>query len=134
LKVSLREFEAGGQELKRAMKEATDREYVVSQKLTYEKGARRDLEVVFEVALKSSQNDQVTIAGYEVELNDLKGTAKYVMDCIAVPTEGEEPQSVVDRLIDTPNRLLTQLKATSVEATTDALIRLKSHYPDLDMD
>jgi hypothetical protein len=80
LKVSLREFEAGGQELKRAMKEATDREYVVSQKLTYEKGARRDLEVVFEVALKSSQNDQVTIAGYEVELNDLKGTAKYVMD------------------------------------------------------
>jgi hypothetical protein len=76
----------------------------------------------------------VTIAGYEVELNDLKGTAKYVMDCIAVPTEGEEPQSVVDRLIDTPNRLLTQLKATSVEATTDALIRLKSHYPDLDMD
>jgi hypothetical protein len=63
LEVSLREVEAGGQELKRAMKEATDSEYVISQKLAYEKGARRDLDVKFEVALKSLQNDQVTIAG-----------------------------------------------------------------------
>jgi hypothetical protein len=46
------------------MKEATDSEYVVSQKLAYEKRARRDLEVEFEVALKSLQDDQVTIAGY----------------------------------------------------------------------
>jgi hypothetical protein len=37
LEVTLREVEAGGQELKRAMKEATDSEYVVSQKLAYEK-------------------------------------------------------------------------------------------------
>jgi hypothetical protein len=37
LEVSLREVEAGGQELKRAMKEAADSEYVVSQKLAYEK-------------------------------------------------------------------------------------------------
>jgi hypothetical protein len=115
------------------MKEATESEYVVSQKLAYEKGARRDLEVEFEVALKSLQNDQVTITGYEVELNDLKGAAKYAMDCIAVPTEGEEPQSIVDRLIDTPNRLLTLLKATSLAFATDALVRVKSHYPDLDM-
>jgi hypothetical protein len=40
------------------------------------------------VALKSLQNDQVTISGYEVELNDLKGAANYAMDCIAVPFEG----------------------------------------------
>jgi hypothetical protein len=37
LEVTLREVEAGGQELKRAMKEAVDSEYVVSQKLAYEK-------------------------------------------------------------------------------------------------
>jgi hypothetical protein len=37
LEVSLQEVDAGGQELKRAMKEAADSEYVVSQKLAYEK-------------------------------------------------------------------------------------------------
>jgi hypothetical protein len=49
--------EAGDQELKRAMKEAIDSEYAVSQKLAYETGARRGLVVEFEVVLKSSQND-----------------------------------------------------------------------------
>jgi hypothetical protein len=115
------------------MKEAADSEYVVSQKLAYEKRARQDLEVNLEVALKSLQNDQVTIAGYEVELNDLKGAANYAMDCIAMPVEGEEVKSVVDRLIYTPDRLLTLLKATSLAAATDALVRVKSHYPDVDM-
>jgi hypothetical protein len=38
-KVTLREVEAGGQELKRVMKEAADSEYAVSQKLAYEKQA-----------------------------------------------------------------------------------------------
>jgi chromosome segregation ATPase len=133
LEVTLREVEAGGQELKWAMKEAADSEYVVSQKLAYEKRARRDLEVEFEVALKSLQNDQVTIAGYEVELRDLKGVTNYTMDCIAVPAEGEEPKSAVDRLIETHVRLLTLLKATSLAAATDVLVRVKSHYPDVDM-
>jgi hypothetical protein len=133
LEVTLREVEAGGQELKRAMKEAADSEYTVSQKLAYETGARRGLEVVFEAFLKSLQNDQMTIARYEVELNDLKGAANYAMDCIAVSAEGEEAKSIVDRLIDTPNRLLTLLKATSLAVATDALVRVKSHYPDIDM-
>jgi hypothetical protein len=114
------------------MKEAADSEYVVSQKLAYEKRARRDHEVKFEVALKSLQNDQVTIAGYEVELNDQKGTANYAMDCIVVLAEGEA-KFVVDRLIGTPDRLLTSLKATSLEDGMDALVRVKSHYPDVDM-
>jgi hypothetical protein len=39
----------------------------------------------------------------------------------------------VDRLVDTPNRLLTLLRATSLAAVTDALVRVKSHYPDVDM-
>jgi hypothetical protein len=133
LEVTLREVEARGQELKWAMKEAVDSEYVVSQKLAYEKRARQDLEVNLEVDLKSLQNDQVTIAGQEVEPRDLKSTANYAMDCIVVPVEGEEPKSIVDRLIETPDRLLTLLKATSLAATTNALVRVKSHYPDVDM-
>jgi hypothetical protein len=115
------------------MKEVADSEYVISQKLAYEKGACRGLEAEFEVVLKSLQSDQITIAGYEVELNDLEGTANYAMACIAVPAEGEEQQSIVDRLIDTPNRLLTLLRATSLVAAIDALVRVKSHYPDVDM-
>jgi chromosome segregation ATPase len=111
LEISLREAKARGQELKRAMKEATDSEYAVSQKLAYETGARRGLEAEFEVVLKSLQSDQITIAWYEVELNDLKGAANYAMACMAVPSEGEKQQSIVDRLIDTPNRLLTLLRA-----------------------
>jgi hypothetical protein len=133
LEISLREVEAGGQELKRAMKEAVDSEYAISQKLAYENGARRGLEAEFEVVLKSLQSDQITIAGYEVELNDLKGAANYAIDCIAVPSEVEGPQSLVDHLIDTPKRLLTLLRATSLAAATDALVRVRSHYPDIDM-
>jgi flagellar biosynthesis/type III secretory pathway protein FliH len=85
LEISLREAEAGGQELKRAMKEATDSEYAISQKLAYEAGARQGLEAEFRVVLKSLQSDQITIAGYEVELIDLKGATNYGMACIAIP-------------------------------------------------
>jgi hypothetical protein len=133
LEISLREVDAGGRELKRAMKEATESEYAISQKLSYEKGARRGLEAEFQVVLKSLQSDQITVAGYEVELHDMKGAANYAMDCIAVPTEGDEARSIVDHLVDTFNRLLTLLRATSLAAATDALVRVKSHYPDVDM-
>jgi hypothetical protein len=115
------------------MKEATDSEYAISQKLAYETVAHRGLEAEFEVVLKSLQSDQINIAGYEVELNDLKGAANYAMSCIAVPEEGEQQQSIVDRLVDIPNRLLTLLRATSLAAATYALVRVKSHYPDVDM-
>jgi hypothetical protein len=133
LEIKVREIEAGGLELKRAMKEATDSEYAVSQKLAYETGARRGLEAEFEVVLKSLENDQTTIAGYEVELNDLKGAANYAMSCIAIPEEGEQQRSIVDRLVDTRNKLLTLLRALGLAAATDALVRVKSHYPDVDM-
>jgi hypothetical protein len=53
LEISLREAEAAGLELKQAMKEATDSEYAISQKLAYETGACRGLEAEFEVVLKS---------------------------------------------------------------------------------
>jgi hypothetical protein len=133
LEVKVWEIEAGGLELKWAMKEAADSEYAISQKLAYDTGARRGLEAKFKVVLKSLQSDQITIAGYEVELNDLKDAANYAMACIAVPAEGEEQKPIVDRLVDTPNRLLTLLRATSFEAATDVLVRVKSHYLDVDM-
>jgi hypothetical protein len=120
LEGKVREIEAGGLELKRAMKEATESEYAICQKLAYETAARRGLEVEFEVALKSLQSDQITIAGYEVELNHLKDAANYAMSCIPVPEEGDQQQSIIDRLVDTPNRLLL-------------LLRVKSHYPEIDM-
>jgi hypothetical protein len=47
LEVKVREIEAGGLELKWAMKEATESEYAISQKLAYETTARRGLEVEF---------------------------------------------------------------------------------------
>jgi chromosome segregation ATPase len=81
LEGKVREIEAGGLELKRAMKEATESEYAISQKLVYVTAARRGLEVEFEIVLKSLQSDQITIAGYEVELNDLKGAP--IMQCLA---------------------------------------------------
>jgi hypothetical protein len=79
------------------------------------------------------QSDQITIAGYEVELNELKGAANYAMSCIPVPEEGNQQQSIVDRLVGTPNRLLLLLRATGLAAATDALVRVKSHYPEVDM-
>jgi hypothetical protein len=75
----------------------------------------------------------VTIAGHEVELRDLKSAAIYAMDCIAVQVEGEEPKSAVNRLIETPDRLLTLLKVTSLTTAIDVLVRVKSHYPNVDM-
>jgi hypothetical protein len=133
LEIKVREIEAGGLELKRAMKEVTDSEYAISQKLAYETAARQGLEAEFEVVLKSLQSDQITIAGYEVEQNNLKGAASYAMSCIPVPEEGEQQQSIVDRMVDTPNRLLTLLRVTGLAATTDVLVRVKSHYPEVDM-
>jgi hypothetical protein len=55
------------------------------------------------------------------------------MSCIAVPGEGKQQRYIVDHLVDTPNRLLTLLRATGLAAATDALVRVKSHYPDVDM-
>jgi hypothetical protein len=55
------------------------------------------------------------------------------MSCIPVPEERGQQQSIVDRLVDVPNRLLTLLRATGLAAVTDALVRVKSHYPEVDM-
>jgi hypothetical protein len=84
--------------------------------------------------LKSLQSEQITIAGYEVELNDLKGAANYAVSCIPIPVEGDQQQSIVDCLVDTPNRMLLLLTATGLAAAIDVLVRVKSHYPDTTKD
>jgi hypothetical protein len=65
-----------------------------------------------------------------VELNELKSADNYAVSCIPIPEEGEQQQSIVDRLVDTPNGLLTLLRATGL---TDALVRVESHYPKVEM-
>jgi chromosome segregation ATPase len=77
LEGKVREIEARGLELKRVVKEATESEYTISQKLASETTAHRGLEVEFEVVLKSLQSD-------------LKGAANYAMSCIPVPEEGDQ--------------------------------------------
>jgi hypothetical protein len=49
------------------------------------------------------------------------------------PTQGEELKSVLDHLIEIPDKLLTLLKATILAAATNALVRVKSHHPDVDI-
>jgi hypothetical protein len=55
------------------------------------------------------------------------------MSCIPVPEEGDQQQSIVDRLVDTCNMLLLLLRETGLAAATDALVRVKSHYPEVNM-
>jgi hypothetical protein len=57
----------------------------------------KDLEVSLVVALQSLQNDQVAIAGLEVEVNDLKNATHHVMDKVVPQVAGEEPKPVIDR-------------------------------------
>jgi hypothetical protein len=78
----MRQADAGGEELKKVMKATVESEYVVCQKLAYEKRLQKDLKVSLMVALQSLQNDQVTIVGLEVEVNDLKNAADHVMDMV----------------------------------------------------
>jgi hypothetical protein len=68
------------------------------------------------------QSDQITIARYEVKLNDLKGAANYAMSCIAVPEEGEQQQSIVDRLLEfyESNSSVEADEDTDVEVGGDA--------------
>jgi hypothetical protein len=95
--VDLRAADASGKELKETLKVTVDSEYAVRQKLAYKTQTRKDIEVIIMVALQSLRNDQVTIAGLEVEVNNLKNAANYVMDM--VETLGRNPKPAIDRLL-----------------------------------
>jgi hypothetical protein len=72
--------------------------------------AQRDLEVSLEVASKALQNDQVIIAGKEVELNDLKNAAHFAMDILASQVEGGEPKPFIACLLAVPEKLLDLIR------------------------
>jgi hypothetical protein len=63
LEVALWAADVASEELKQMMKADVDSDYVVCQKLAYEKQTQKDLEVSLVVALQSLRNDQVTMQG-----------------------------------------------------------------------
>ena len=80
LQNELKEAKDAIRTLKESTKAANDCEYAMTRKLAYEKQVRRDLEIDLVVAMQSLQNDQVAIAGLEVEIADLKDAAGYKLE------------------------------------------------------
>jgi hypothetical protein len=78
----LQEADAGAEVLKEVLKGTVDSEEAIAAKLAYERKARKDLEVSLEVALKAIQDDQVIIAGKEVELAEVMEAAHYLVDLV----------------------------------------------------
>jgi hypothetical protein len=84
--------------------------------------------------MKSLQNDQVAIAGLEVEITDLKRAAGYILDMVVPQTDEEEPKSLLDdRLIVALERVTDFLKSSSKTTSVGALVRVKSHYPEVEV-
>ena len=50
--------------------------------------------------MQSLQNDQVAIAGLEVDIADLKDVAGYVMDMVVPQVNPEDPTPLLDQLIE----------------------------------
>jgi hypothetical protein len=75
----------------------------------------------------------VTIVGLDVEVNDLKNAADHVMDTMELQVDGEESKPAIDQLLAAPQKLVDLLRATSLTAATESLVRLKSHFPEVDM-
>ena len=83
--------------------------------------------------MQSLQNDQVAIAGLEVEIADLKDAAGYIMDMVAPQENPKEPTPLIDRLIAAPDRVTDMLKVSGKTAAIGALLRVKSHYPEVEV-
>ena len=83
--------------------------------------------------MQSLQNDQVAIAGLEVEITNLKDAAGYVMDMVVPQANPEEPTPLLDRLIEAPDRLTDLLKSTGKTSVVGALSWVKSHYPEVEV-
>jgi hypothetical protein len=75
----------------------------------------------------------VTIVGLDVEVNDLKNAADHVMDTMELQVDGEESKPAIDQLLAAPQKLVDLLRATRLTAATESLVRLKSHFPEVDM-
>ena len=105
----------------------------MSDKLVYEKRVRRDLEINIVVAMQTLQNDQVALAGMEVEMTDLKRAAEYIMDMVVPQEDPEKPILVLDHLLVAPEKTTELPRETGCLAASGALIRVKSHYTEVDM-
>ena len=132
LQKHLKEAEDAIKTLKESTKATNDSEYAMTRKLAYEKQVRRDLEINLVVAMQSLQNDQVAIAGLEVEIIDLKEVAGYIMDMVALQDNSKELTPLIDRLIAAPDHITNLLKASGKTAAVGALTRVKSHYPEVE--
>jgi hypothetical protein len=75
----------------------------------------------------------VTIAGLEVEVTDLKNAADLVMDMVESQVAGEEPKPAIDRRMCAPQKLVVLLRVTSLTTAMESLVRVKSHFPEVDM-
>ena len=133
LQKHLKEAEDAIKMLKESTKAANDSEYTMTRKLAYEKQVRMDIEINLVVAMQSLQNDQVAIAGLEVEITDLKEAAGYIMDMVAPQDNPEEPTPLIDRLIAAPDQITDLLKVSSKTSAVGALTRIKYHYPEVEV-
>jgi hypothetical protein len=75
----------------------------------------------------------VTIAGLELEVNDLKNAANHVMDMVEPQVAEEEAKPTMYQLLATAQKLVDSLRVMSLTATTESLVRVKSHHPEVDM-
>jgi hypothetical protein len=75
----------------------------------------------------------VTITRLEVEVNGLKNAADHVMDMVEPQVAGEEAKLAIDRLLAVPQKLVDLLRAKSLTVATESLVRLKSHYLEVNM-
>ena len=132
-KEELKEAKEAVRVLKESTAEAQQSESAMSNKLAYEKRVRRDLEIDLVVAMQTLQNDQVAIAGMEVEMTDLKRAAEYIMDMVVPQEDPEKPIPMLDRLLVAPEKTTELLRETGCLAASGALIRVKSHYPEVNM-
>lgn len=85
------------------------------------------------VALQALQNEQVAIVGLEVVMIDLKNVAGHIMDILVPQVSREEPRSLIDRLVLAPERVTELLRASSLTAAVETLVRVKSHYPEVNV-
>jgi hypothetical protein len=53
---------------------------------------------------------------------------------VVAQVAGDETKSVIDWLIAAPEKVAELLRATSMTAAVEALVHVKSHFPEVDME
>jgi hypothetical protein len=56
------------------------------------------------------------------------------MDMVVAQVAGDETKSVIDWLIAAPEKVAELLRATSMTAAVEALVHVKSHFTEVDME